>query len=136
MLSVGIGRTVKKWLKVDKFESRIKIMLMYRSFFKPLIGITLSILGLAVCGLPMLIIAIAIKMDSPGPVLFRQERLGKGMRSSGFASLEQCVITLLKREVWQLRLVIAELLGSVLSFGGQVLMNCHRCSTSLLDRWR
>ena len=80
MLSVGIGRTVKKWLKVDKFESRIKIMLMYRSFFKPLIGITLSILGLAVCGLPMLIIAIAIKMDSPGPVLFRQERLGKGMK--------------------------------------------------------
>ena len=71
---------VKKWLKVDKFESRIKIMLMYRSFFKPLIGITLSILGLAVCGLPMLIIAIAIKMDSPGPVLFRQERLGKGMK--------------------------------------------------------
>ena len=40
---------------------------MYRSFFKPLIGITLSILGLAVCGLPMLIIAIAIKMDSPVP---------------------------------------------------------------------
>lgn len=27
--------------------------------------------------IPMIIIAIAVKIDSPGPVLFKQERLGK-----------------------------------------------------------
>lgn len=50
---------------------------MYRHFFKQFIDITLSLLGLIVCGVPMLIIAICIKLDSKGPVLFKQKRLGK-----------------------------------------------------------
>lgn len=37
-------------------------------------------MGLVVLGIPMLIIAIAIKIDSKGPVLFKQKRLGKGMK--------------------------------------------------------
>ena len=53
---------------------------MYRCFFKQFIDCTLSIIGLIVCGIPMLIIAIAIKADSKGPVLFKQRRLGKGMK--------------------------------------------------------
>ena len=53
---------------------------MYRQFFKQFIDCTLSILGLIVCCIPMLIIAIAIKADSKGPVLFKQRRLGKGMK--------------------------------------------------------
>lgn len=40
----------------------------------------LSVIGLIVAGIPMIIIAIAIKLDSKGPVLFRQVRLGKGMK--------------------------------------------------------
>lgn len=36
--------------------------------------------GLIVCAIPMGIIAIAIKTDSKGPVLFRQVRLGKGLK--------------------------------------------------------
>ena len=52
---------------------------MYRFFFKRLIACTLSVIGLSVLGIPMLIIAIAIKLDSKGPVLFKQKRLGKGM---------------------------------------------------------
>lgn len=40
----------------------------------------LSIIGLIVFCIPMLIIAIAIKADSKGPVLFKQRRLGKGMK--------------------------------------------------------
>ena len=54
---------------------------MYRIFFKRTIDCTLSIIGLLVCCIPMLIIAIAIKMDSKGAALFKQVRLGKGMRS-------------------------------------------------------
>jgi len=36
----------------------------------------LALLALAVCGLPMVLIAIAVKLDSPGPVLFKQRRYG------------------------------------------------------------
>ena len=53
---------------------------MYRHFFKRLIDTCLALCGLVVCCVPMLIIAIAIKLDSKGPVLFKQVRLGKGMK--------------------------------------------------------
>jgi lipopolysaccharide/colanic/teichoic acid biosynthesis glycosyltransferase len=36
--------------------------------------------GLAVFGLPMLAIALWVRLDSPGPVFFRQERVGRGGR--------------------------------------------------------
>ena len=36
----------------------------------------LSALGLAVCIVPMLIVSVIIKIDSPGPVLFKQKRVG------------------------------------------------------------
>ena len=53
---------------------------MYRHFFKRLIDICLALCGLVVCCVPMVIIAFAIKLDSKGPVLFKQVRLGKGMK--------------------------------------------------------
>lgn len=49
---------------------------MYKHFLKRLIDIVLSFIGIAVLALPMLIVAIIIKIDSPGPVLFRQKRIG------------------------------------------------------------
>lgn len=39
--------------------------------------ILMSLLGGLVLLIPMLLIAVMIKIDSPGPVIFRQERLGK-----------------------------------------------------------
>lgn len=53
---------------------------MYRHFFKRVISVLLVTCGLIVCAIPMVIIAILIKCDSKGPVLFKQVRLGKGMR--------------------------------------------------------
>ena len=53
---------------------------MYRTVFKRLIGIILSICGLIVLVIPMLIIAIAIKAESKGPALFKQRRLGRGQK--------------------------------------------------------
>ncbi len=50
---------------------------MYRYFLKRLISIILSVIGLLVFAIPMFIIAIIIKIDSKGPVFFRQRRLGK-----------------------------------------------------------
>lgn len=49
---------------------------MYKHFFKRLIDIVLSFIGIVVLALPMLIIGIIIKIDSPGPVLFKQKRIG------------------------------------------------------------
>ena len=50
---------------------------MYRKFFKRLIDIVLSFCGLVALAIPMLVFAIIIKLDSKGPVLFWQKRVGK-----------------------------------------------------------
>lgn len=49
---------------------------MYTRFFKRVIDIVLSVIGIIICLIPMIITAIAIKIDSPGPVLFKQKRIG------------------------------------------------------------
>ena len=49
---------------------------MYKKFLKRLIDILLSLGGIAVLWLPMVIIAVAIKLDSKGPVFFKQKRVG------------------------------------------------------------
>ena len=54
--------------------------MIYRHAFKALIDITLSVIGLIVCCIPMLIIAIVIKCESKGPALFKQKRLGKNQK--------------------------------------------------------
>ena len=51
---------------------------MYKRFFKRLIDVILSLGGIIVLALPMLAIAVAIKLDSRGPVLFKQKRVGIG----------------------------------------------------------
>ncbi len=49
---------------------------MYRSIMKPLLDILLSFLALIVLVIPMLLLALLIKLESPGPVLFKQKRVG------------------------------------------------------------
>lgn len=55
-------------------------MNMYKRFFKRLIDIVLSFLGIVILALPMLIIAIAVKCDSKGPALFKQKKIGKNKK--------------------------------------------------------
>lgn len=52
---------------------------MYKSF-KRFLDILVSLLSLIVLSPLMLITALAIKLDSKGPVIFKQERLGLGGR--------------------------------------------------------
>ena len=49
---------------------------MYNRFIKRSIDIVLSAIAIVITALPMLIIAIIIKLDSPGPAIFKQERVG------------------------------------------------------------
>lgn len=50
---------------------------MYQKYIKRLIDVCLSGIAIIVLFIPMIIIAIIIKIDSPGPVLFKQKRIGK-----------------------------------------------------------
>ena len=49
---------------------------MYQKFAKRLLDLLLSGLGILVLSPVLLVLVIAIKLDSPGPVLFRQKRVG------------------------------------------------------------
>lgn len=49
---------------------------MYKSFVKRVLDLIISFVGILVLALPMLILVVAIKLDSPGPVLFKQKRVG------------------------------------------------------------
>ncbi len=49
---------------------------MYQKFIKRMIDIILSGIGIIVAAIPMLVIAVMIKADSPGPVFFKQRRIG------------------------------------------------------------
>ena len=51
---------------------------MYKNFFKRFIDILLSAAGLLVLSPVLLVIAVLIKVDSKGPVLFKQKRVAKG----------------------------------------------------------
>ena len=44
--------------------------IMYQKVIKRIIDIVLSSLGIILLALPMLVVAVIIKIDSPGPVFF------------------------------------------------------------------
>lgn len=50
----------------------------YRDKTKRVVDLLIAIPVTIVAAIPMLITAIAIKLDSPGPVIFKQDRIGKG----------------------------------------------------------
>ncbi len=51
---------------------------MYKKYGKRIIDVILSAIGIVVLAIPMAIISIIIKLDSPGPVIFKQKRIGIG----------------------------------------------------------
>lgn len=49
----------------------------YRDYVKRFVDLLIAVPVLIVALIPMLIVAVVIKLDSKGPVLFKQDRLGK-----------------------------------------------------------
>ena len=71
----GIGRhAVEIERKSIKLEIRQR---MYKHFFKRFMDIVISLLALIALSPLLLILAIAVKIDSPGPVVFKQQRIGR-----------------------------------------------------------
>ena len=50
---------------------------MYKYVLKPFFDFVFALIAIILLALPMLIVAIAIKCESKGPVIFKQERVGK-----------------------------------------------------------
>ena len=63
-------------MKNDMPEAKLASPI-YRDHIKRIIDLLIAIPVLIVATIPMLIVALAVKIDSPGPVLFKQDRLGK-----------------------------------------------------------
>ncbi len=49
---------------------------MYKNYIKRFLDIVLSGVGIIVLAIPMLIVAVVIKIEDPGPVIFKQKRVG------------------------------------------------------------
>ncbi|MGB4465976.1 MAG: sugar transferase, partial [Eubacteriales bacterium] len=53
---------------------------MYRGFFKRFFDIILSFLAIVLLSWLFFIISLAIVVDDPGPVFFKQKRVGKNKK--------------------------------------------------------
>ena len=54
--------------------------MIYKNFFKPVIDYTLALIGILIVSPILIITAVLIKLESPGPIIFTQERLGLNYR--------------------------------------------------------
>lgn len=65
---------------------------MYSRYFKRIIDVILSGAALVILVIPMAIVALAIKIENPGPAIFKQERLGyKGKIYTMYKFRSMCV---------------------------------------------
>ncbi|MEZ4485593.1 MAG: sugar transferase [Syntrophotaleaceae bacterium] len=63
----------------------------FRRLFKRLLDILWSLLGILLA-MPLLpLVALAVKLDSPGPIFFRQQRVGEGGGTFPYLSSAPCV---------------------------------------------
>ena len=63
--------------EIDSANTYVKIRKMVYAIFKRIFDVLFAFLGLVIAAPIMIIIAIAIKLDSKGPVFFKQTRSGK-----------------------------------------------------------
>lgn len=93
---------------INNFVPNKKKKIVYR-FLKRFGDFSLSLLALIILSPIMLIIAIAVKVDSKGPVIFKQKRIGKGgkefncykFRTMRTEAPRDCATSVLKDpEVW------------------------------------
>ncbi len=66
--------------------------MIYSRFIKRILDFSLALLGLLIAAIPMGIVAIAVKLESKGPVIFKQDRIGyKGKVYKMYKFRSMCV---------------------------------------------
>lgn len=82
-VAVGIATLGLKKLKgfIDTIQEEMPDLpaadSVYRDKMKRYVDLAIAIPAAIIAAIPMLIVAIAIYIDSPGPVIFKQDRIGK-----------------------------------------------------------
>lgn len=74
---VAVSLKEKEETENTYIDSNLKHQRKGYLFAKRSLDIVIATLGLVVCLLPMLVIAILIKLDSPGPAIYSHQRIGK-----------------------------------------------------------
>ena len=64
-------------MKKNDMPDRKPASPFYRDYVKRILDLVIAIPVFIVAFIPMILVGIAVKLDSPGPVLFKQERIGK-----------------------------------------------------------
>ena len=70
-------RRKEKKMKKNDMPDRKPASPFYRDYVKRILDLVIAIPVFIVAFIPMILVGIAVKLDSPGPVLFKQERIGK-----------------------------------------------------------
>lgn len=66
--------------------------MIYSRYIKRLLDFSIALVVLVICIIPMGIVAVAIKLDSKGPVIFKQDRIGyKGKVYKMYKFRSMCV---------------------------------------------
>jgi lipopolysaccharide/colanic/teichoic acid biosynthesis glycosyltransferase len=92
------------------------LAMSWESVLRRAIDLTLALVGLIVLAVPMIVIGLLIRVTSPGPALFRQQRVGLGGRTFTmykFRTMRDGVSDEILRE-----LIAAELRGEDTSSNG------------------
>ena len=66
--------------------------MIYSKYIKRILDFSLALIGLIILIVPMLIVAVIIKLDSKGPIIFKQDRIGyKGKVYKMYKFRSMCV---------------------------------------------
>jgi len=76
--------SVEKYQTIPVIDLTTKVNPLFMSFFKDIVDFLLAILFLILLSPLFLIIAVIIKLDSPGPIILRQVRVGKNGKLFNF----------------------------------------------------
>ena len=110
---------------------------MYRNGIKRLLAIVLSLCGMVCLSWLFLILAVAIKLDSPGPVFFKQKRVGIGKKHFYILKFRTMRIDTPHDMPTHLLHDPDQYITRMGHFRARpVWMNCPSCGTSLWGIWR
>jgi len=89
---LGPNKVVEKYGNFMVLTSSMKITSPAKLFFKRAMDIVGAVVGLVFCGIAFIVFAPIIKIQSPGPVFFKQERVGLNGRKFNIYKFRSMVV--------------------------------------------